>query len=67
MTTLTIQAMDTASAMDQIAEQLGEDAFDSFHNKKDGKVFMRATNGADLPSPPNTSKVIFNYVQCRGI
>lgn len=53
MTTLTIQAADTASAMDQIAERLGEDALILSTTKKDGKVIMRATNGADLPSPPN--------------
>ena len=51
MTTLTIQAADTASAMDKIAEQLGEDALILSTTKKDGKVIMRATNGADLPSP----------------
>ncbi len=54
MTTLTIQAADTASAMDQIAERLGEDALILSTTKRDGKVIMRATNGADLPSPPNT-------------
>ena len=53
MTTLTIQAADTASAMDQIAERLGEDALILSTTKRDGKVIMRATNGADLPSPPN--------------
>ena len=52
MTTLTIQAADTATAMDQIAERLGEDALILSTTKKDGKVIMRATNGADLPSPP---------------
>ena len=51
MTTLTIQAADTASAMDEIAERLGEDALILSTTKKDGKVIMRATNGADLPSP----------------
>ena len=53
MTTLTIQAADTASAMDEIAERLGEDALILSTTKKDGKVIMRATNGADLPSPPS--------------
>ena len=51
MTTLTIQATDTASAMDEIAERLGEDALILSTTKKDGKIIMRATNGADLPSP----------------
>ena len=57
MTTLTIQAADTASAMDQIAEQLGEDALILSTTKRDGKVIMRATNGADLPSSPNKHTV----------
>ena len=57
MTTLTIQAADTASAMDQIAERLGEDALILSTTKRDGKVIMRATNGADLPSPPNKHAV----------
>ena len=51
MTTLTIQAADTASAMEEIAERLGEDALILSTTKKDGKVIMRATNGADLPAP----------------
>ena len=36
MTTLTIQAADTASAMDEIAEQLGKDALILSTTKKDG-------------------------------
>ena len=55
MTTLTIQATDTASAMDEIAERLGKDALILSTTKKDGKVVMRATNGADLPSPSPAS------------
>ena len=51
MTTLTIQAADTASAMEEIADRLGEDALILSTTKKDGKVIMRATNGADLPAP----------------
>ena len=63
MTTLTIQAMDTASAMDKIAEQLGEDALILSTTKKDGKVFMQASNGADLPSlvqHPKDFSTMFN-------
>ena len=55
MTTLTIQAADTASAMEEIAERLGEDALILSTSKKDGKVIMRATNGADLPAPAAAS------------
>ena len=50
MTTLTIQAADTASAMEEIAARLGEDALILSTTKKDGKVIMQATNGADLPA-----------------
>ena len=54
MTTLTIQAADTASAMEEIADRLGEDALILSTTKKDGKVIMQATNGADLPAPAAT-------------
>ena len=37
--------------MDEIAERLGKDALILSTTKKDGKVIMQATNGADLPSP----------------
>ena len=36
MTTLTIQAADTASAMEEIADRLGEDALILSTTKKDG-------------------------------
>lgn len=55
MTTLTIQAADTASAMEEIAARLGEDALILSTTKKDGKVIMQATNGADLPAPASPS------------
>ena len=55
MTTLTIQAADTASAMEEIAARLGEDALILSTTKKDGKVIMQATNGAD---PACTSKPV---------
>ncbi len=65
MTTLTIQAADTASAMDQIAERLGQDALILSTTKKDGKVIMRATNDAGLSSlqpaqPPSEFANMFN-------
>ena len=66
MTTLTIQAMDTASAMDKIAEQLGEDALILSTTKKDGKVFMQASNGAGLPSPvtnPKDFSTMFAFIK----
>jgi flagellar biosynthesis GTPase FlhF len=68
MTTLTIQAADTASAMDEIAERLGQDALILSTTKKDGKVVMRATNGADLPSPSPTSAASdFSHMYNAGI
>ncbi len=56
MTTLTIQAADTASAMDEIEERLGKDALILSTTKKNGKVVMRATNGVNLPSPSPTPR-----------
>lgn len=44
MTTLTVQAEDTATAMDQIADQLGPDALILSTTKRDGKIIMRASN-----------------------
>ncbi len=44
MTTLTVQAADTASAMDQIVEKLGADAMILSTTKRNGKVIMQATN-----------------------
>ena len=72
MTTLTIQAADTASAMEEIARnRLGEDATDSVHHQKDGKVIMQATNGADLPEPGKPALPLHRRfqsdVQCRSV
>ncbi len=68
MTTLTIQAADTASAMDEILERLGKDALILSTTKKDGKVIMRATNGADLPSPsPKRAESNFSHMYNAGI
>ena len=69
MTTLTIQAADTASAMEEIAERLGEDALILSTSKKDGKVIMRATNGADLPAPsaPPSPAEEFNQMYNAGL
>ena len=44
MTTLTVQAADTATAMDQIVEKLGTDAMILSTTKRNGKVIMQATN-----------------------
>ena len=69
MTTLTIQAADTASAMEEIAARLGEDALILSTTKKDGKVIMQATNGADLPAPasPSLSTGDFNQMYDAGL
>ncbi len=52
MTTLTVQADDTASAMDEIAQKLGADALILSTTKRDGKVIMRASNEAGLSVTP---------------
>ena len=68
MTTLTIQAADTASAMEEIEERLGKDALILSTTKKHGKVVMQATNGADLPSPsPKRAASDFSHMYNAGI
>ena len=68
MTTLTIQAADTASAMDEIAERLGKDALILSTTKKDGKVVMQATNGTDLPlQSPTRASSDFSHMYNVGI
>ena len=49
MTTLTVQAEDTATAMEQIADQLGPDALILSTTKRDGKIIMRASNDSPMP------------------
>ncbi len=46
MTTLTVQAADTATAMDEIVEKLGVDALILSTTKRNGKVIMQATNSS---------------------
>lgn len=63
MTTLTVQAEDTATAMDQIADQLGPDALILSTTKRDGKIIMRASNesaGATGKKTDSTSFPEFN-------
>ncbi len=59
MTTLTVQAADTATAMDQIVEKLGADAMILSTTKRNGKVIMQATNdspgGFEVPMSPQLS------------
>ena len=51
MSKLTVQAMDTAAAMDEIINKLGPDAVILSTSKINGKVVMEAASGA-LPSQP---------------
>ncbi len=59
MTTLTVQAADTATAMDQIVEKLGADAMILSTTKRNGKVIMQATNDSpgrfEVPISPQPS------------
>jgi flagellar biosynthesis GTPase FlhF len=59
MTTLTVQAADTATAMDQIVEKLGADAMILSTTKRNGKVIMKATNDSperfEVPILPQSS------------
>ena len=56
MTTLTVQAEDTATAMDQIADQLGPDALILSTTKRDGKIIMRASNDSRMPTGKKPEK-----------
>jgi flagellar biosynthesis GTPase FlhF len=56
MPTITVSAIDSATAMDQIIAQLGEDAMILDTKTKDGKLEIRATN--DLAFQPKKSKQV---------
>ena len=57
MATITVTAKDTASAMEDIFEQLGEDAYIIETSKKNGKVSMQATNDSLLLREKNRPSV----------
>jgi len=54
MATITVQASDTSTAMDEIALKLGEDAMILSTTKKNGKVIMQASN--DAPAAPKQAQ-----------
>ena len=56
MTTLTVQAEDTATAMEQIADQLGPDALILSTTKRDGKIIMRASNDSSMRAGKKVEK-----------
>ena len=62
MTTLTVQAADTATAMDEIVEKLGVDALILSTTKRNGKVIMQATKG----SPPGSDLPMSSQLSPRG-
>ena len=51
MTTTTVTAKDTASAMDDIMDKLGDDAVILSTIKKNGKVQMTASNDISSSTP----------------
>ena len=57
MATITVTAKDSASAMEDVFEQLGEDAFIIETKKKNGKVSMQATNDTLLLKEKSRSSV----------
>ena len=57
MATITVTAKDSASAMEDIFEQLGEDAYIIETSKKNGKVSMQATNDSLLLREKNRPSV----------
>ena len=54
MATITVQASDTSTAMEEIALKLGEDAMILSTTKKNGKVIMQASN--DAPAAPKQAQ-----------
>ena len=54
MATITVQASDTSTAMEEIALKLGEDAMILSTTKKNGKVIMQASN--DAPAVPKQAQ-----------
>ena len=54
MATITVQASDTSTAMEEIALKLGEDAMILSTTKKNGKVIMQASN--DAPAAPKQTQ-----------
>ena len=54
MATITVQANDTSTAMEEIALKLGEDAMILSTTKKNGKVIMQASN--DAPAAPKQAQ-----------
>ncbi|MEK9850050.1 MAG: hypothetical protein VW665_06035 [Candidatus Puniceispirillum sp.] len=63
MPTITISAADSATAMDQIIAQLGDDAMIIDTRARDGKVEIRATNDLDLlPKKPRQISDVFAKV-----
>lgn len=57
MATITVTAKDSASAMENIFEQLGEDAYIIETTKQNGEVSMQATNDSLLLKEKNRSSV----------
>ena len=55
MSTLTVKAMDSAAAMEEIVSKLGPDAVILSTTKIDGKVVMEASNGARQSQSQNRS------------
>ena len=65
LTTTTVIAKDTSSAMDDIISQLGEEAVILSTNHKDGKVHMTATtdNASKTPRRLNQANNFLKYLR----
>ena len=50
MPTITVQAADSATAMDEIWEKLGPDAMIISTSKRNGRIFMEATTESAKPA-----------------
>lgn len=56
MPTLTVQAADSSTAMEEIAQKLGADAMILSTTKQNGKIIMQATNDLPSSSEPGSSE-----------
>ena len=66
MPTLTVQANDTATAMEEIWDKLGPDAMIVSTKKRQGRVVMEATTEVETHPPPPATESFrkFSLAKC---
>ncbi|MEK9759609.1 MAG: hypothetical protein VW472_01090 [Candidatus Puniceispirillum sp.] len=66
MPTLTVQANDTATAMEEIWDKLGPDAMIVSTKKRQGRVFMEATTEvANTSTTPPVNESFNGNIKCK--